>query len=116
MLKLNRRVSGGATTLADEIKRLSGLFSQSHDAVIAIDDAQHIVFANQMAVSMFGWQTEGDLIDKPVRTILPGKNAWLSGFDKGKDSDVDPSDSRSSHLSQVVACRADGAHFNIYLR
>ncbi|MDF1748112.1 MAG: EAL domain-containing protein [Alphaproteobacteria bacterium] len=116
MLKPNRHVGVGAKALTEEIKLLSGLLNQSHDAVVAFNEAKSIVFVNDMAVSMFGCHAEDDLLNHPIRSFLPEENLWYFNAEKEVSGNELTREVHYPHLSQVDARRADGLHFKVYVR
>ncbi len=54
--------------LSDELLR--GLLEAAPDAIVAVDDAGRIVFANRQTLDLFGWE-EGTLVGAEVEALVP---------------------------------------------
>lgn len=89
-----------------------GIVASAMDAIISVDDAQHILFFNPAAERMFG-RTVKAVIGKPLDLLLPltvraVHRRHIQGF-----SQTDISTRAMGHLGELAGRRADGTEFAI---
>jgi two-component system sensor kinase FixL len=79
------------------------------DGIVVVDDQGIIVFANAMAVSLFGWERE-DLVGQAVEVLLPARHRGSHrGLRRGYHEAPRP---RSMGLgADLAALRKDGSEF-----
>jgi PAS domain S-box-containing protein len=63
------------SALRDSESRLSAIISSAMDAVVAVDEAQHIVLLNPAAERMFGWP-HAEAVGKPLDEFIPPRFRW----------------------------------------
>jgi PAS domain S-box-containing protein len=61
-----------AAELAESQERLSGIVTSAMDAIITIDNSQHIVLFNRAAERMFQCAS-GDILGRPLDTLIPAR-------------------------------------------
>lgn len=66
--------------------RLEAIISIAADAIISVDDQQHVVMYNEGARRIFGW-TSAEILGKPLEVLIPRRFAeahrgHIQGFDR----------------------------------
>jgi PAS domain S-box-containing protein len=58
------------TQLRESESKFAGILSIAADAIITVDEAQHILHFNQGAEKIFGWEAR-EVLRKPLRVLIP---------------------------------------------
>lgn len=90
--------------------RLEGIIQSAMDAILTVDDRQHIVLFNQAAEQMFRCSA-GDAIGQPLEKFIPARfrdrhHAHVEGFGRSGVTSR-----RMGQLGTVVGLRSDGEEF-----
>lgn len=92
--------------------RLEGIIESAMDAIITVDQDQHIVLFNRSAEQMFGCSTQ-DAIGQPLDGFLPARfreahHSHIHAFGQGRATSR-----KMGHLGTVSGLRANGEEFPI---
>nr|WP_315594671.1 PAS domain-containing sensor histidine kinase [uncultured Cupriavidus sp.] len=102
----------GRPTISANEASLAGIVRTSMEAIISIDEAQHIVLFNPMAESLFGIAAE-EALGKPLDILLPERfrNAHTAHVRRFGVTGV--SDRQMGHQRTLYGLRQDGSEFPI---
>ncbi len=107
--------SGSHLTMDDLNEITQHLLRFSPDALIVVDEAAQIRFANETVTQMFGYPLQ-DLIGKPLDTLVPerlrgGHGRFIAGYMR------DPHNREmGARIADLFARRADGTEFAAGIR
>ena len=98
--------------LLEAKRRLEGIVASAMDAIITIDEKQHIILFNRAAEQMFGVSTE-EALGQPISRFIPerfraGHDAHIKRFRK-----TGVTGRRMGALGAISGLRADGQEFPV---
>ena len=92
--------------------RLAGLLDSAMDAIITVDDAQHIVMYNRAAERIFGWAPE-QVKGQPLSMLLPPRFRAMHGQHMQRFGATGVTSRRMSGSTVVYGQRANGDEFPV---
>lgn len=93
--------------------RLRAIFDSASDAILIVDEAQHVVMANAAAGRCFGYPS-GTLLGMPLDRLLPARHRAQHRGDVQAFADSATRDARKmGRRADVTGLRADGSEFPI---
>jgi PAS domain S-box-containing protein len=90
--------------------RLAGLLDSAMDAIITVDEAQHIVLYNRAAEKIFGWPGE-QMLGQTLEKLLPARYRQGHGGHVRHFGDTGTTSRRMGDGTVLHGLRADGAEF-----
>lgn len=96
--------------LQESDARLASIVNINNEAVISIDESQHIVFFNQGAVRIFGYSPY-EAIGEPLNMLLPGRLAELHRKHVEDFATSDAGAKLMGERQDIVGCRKNGEEF-----
>jgi PAS domain S-box-containing protein len=92
--------------------RLSGIVTSAMDAIVTLDETQHIVLFNPAAEALFQ-RKAWDAIGKPIENFIPERFRNAHAKDIARFKETGTTNRAMGHLSPLSALRADGTEFPI---
>jgi PAS domain S-box-containing protein len=92
--------------------QLAGLIASAMDAIISVDERQHIVIFNAGAEEMFGWPA-AEAIGQPLERFIPERYRTVHSQHIQRFGQTGVTNRKMGHLDTLWALRADGQEFPI---
>ena len=92
--------------------RLQGIVQSAMDAILTVDEQQHVLLFNEAAERMFGCMN-GDAIGQSLERFIPGRFHAVHRQHMEKFGGSDVTSRRMGQLGTVMGLRADGKEFPI---
>lgn len=90
--------------------RLGGLLDSAMDAIITMDQSQHIVMYNRAAEKIFGWPSE-QMLGQPLERLMPERFRAGHGLDVHQFAATGVTSGRMGDVTVVYGLRANGEEF-----
>ena len=100
----------GEQALRDSEARFSGIVTIAPDAIIAIDNQQHISLFNQSAVDAFGYAEE-EILGQHVETLIPTRFRHDHDAQVREFANSDVASRSMSSRNEIVGLRKDNSEF-----
>ncbi|WP_454763886.1 PAS domain-containing sensor histidine kinase [Cupriavidus campinensis] len=98
--------------LARSESRLAGIIRSSMEAIITIDEQQHVVLFNPMAETLFGWPAS-EAIGRPLADFIPERYREAHAAHVRRFSVTGVSERQMGQQRMLYARRRDGVEFPI---
>ena len=92
--------------------RLAGLLDSAMDAIITVDDSQHLVLYNRAAERIFGWPVD-DILGQPLERLLPERFRGDHAKFVRRFGDTGITSRRMGQSTVLHGLRANGEEFPI---
>jgi PAS domain S-box-containing protein len=108
--ELEVRVAERTADLALSKAQFAGILTIAEDAIISIDEQQHITLFNQGAEKIFGY-TAQDVLGKPLNLLLPKRFAQVHHQHVQNFHHVPEQAKRMGERREIYGLRQDGSEF-----
>ena len=89
---------------------LAGVLDSAMDAIVTVDEAQHIVLYNRAAEKIFGWPRH-EILGQSLERLIPGRFRASHGAQIRRFGSAGVTSRRMGALNVVYGLRSDGAEF-----
>ena len=96
----------------EDKSRMEGILQSAMDAIISIDEHQHIVLFNQAAERMFEWSVE-EMMGQPLDRLIPERFHSMHHEHIRRFGQSGVSNRRMGALGKITGVRAGGEEFSI---